>query len=320
MVHKHFKEIIKDDLHLSRKDLDDKHRVASLLVSYYYFHRKIDLERIHAKCPGQNVDLMMDSGVFTYRKQGADVDIDKYINFLNDGADYINSAVTLDYPHDAKSIMKNTYYIKERLDPRITLVPVVQTFIFNREETEQIMNDFDFICLGTYDGEHKSIMYSKEVQESLKVPYELNKKYNKILHGLGRTKFSWLDKNPVESSDSSSWARYIFTGNTTAWDARNKDVVNYADKGERFRLMAFEDYYCDRFNITTDEYDTLISHRHVLHAESFPHNAMCSLAYKLMEEEVRKKKPNYRCYLATSNSDNFKSVSKALDLFYNRKH
>jgi hypothetical protein len=267
---------------------------------------------------GQKVDLMMDSGVFTYRKKNIDISLDKYINFLNANVDYISSAVTMDYPHDPKEIIKNTEYIRERLDPKIELVPVIQSFIFNQEQIEYFLHNYNYICVGTFDGIHQSIMYTEEVDRSLDIIRQLNETYKKKLHLLGRTKASWLVKNNwLHTTDSSAFARYIFTGQTVIWDPIKKALMN-TKKEERFLIMRHAKYYENRFGITEEELHRCVAKKEVLIAEDYPHNAICALSYILMQEELRKTNPNLCMRLASSNASNFGAVNLATNLYFNR--
>jgi hypothetical protein len=349
-----------EDLLLNQKQLDEKYKIAHVLASYFYFPRRTSLEGIFRQYKNKNVNIMIDSGIFTFRKHveanGLDPDMDlymsQYIDFLNSNADIVNLAVTIDHPHDAESIIKNTDYIYDRLDKRITLVPVIQSFEFNEKQIEYTLEKYDFICLGTYDGKHKAIMYNDEVAESLKPIFKLNKKYNKILHGLGRTRVDWLENNPVDSSDSSAWARFIITGNTPMWDEKAKMVVNFP-KETRYKLLNYEDYYIKRFGkseieiveyfkekfnkdiselseqerltfeqkeefLTEKTFYDIIRNKDHLYSDTYPHQALCALAYICLQDEIRKTNPNYRLHYATSNINNFKAHNMALDLFYNR--
>lgn len=301
---------------------DAREKAAFILISYYYFSGKNAVRNVHNQFNNKKVHLMMDSGVFTYRKHGSDVSIDKYIDFLNNNADLIEYAVTLDYPHSAKEIIKNTDYIQERLDPKIKLVPVIQSFIFDKSESEYFLSNdqWPLVCLGTYNGKNSAIMYCQEVQNSLKPIYELNKKYKRILHGLGRTRLNWLLTNPVDSSDSSAWARYLITGNTVCWDPDTKNTISFAEKEHRFMLLQFAEYYEKRFNIAENDMADMVVNAKNLYADTYPHSVLCILTYILMQEEIRKKHPNYRQWQATSNAVNFRSMDQALDLYYNRNY
>jgi hypothetical protein len=302
---------------LSLQEIDDRDKNVYALGSWFYFNSRKAVKAIHDQFNDKKVNLMLDSGVFTFRKKNMTVSTDDYIKFLNNNADLIKYAVTMDYPHDADAIIKNTDYIQARLDPRITLVPVIQSFIFSEEQSEYFIKNWEFICVGTYNGKNKAIMYNKDVQDTLMPIYRLNKKYKKILHGLGRTRTKWLMHNPVQSSDSSGWARYIFTGNTVLWCPDKKDLAT-APQEHRGLLFKYEDYYRDRFGVDEDEFTYMLLHPHTLHADSYPHNMLCILAYLQMQEEVRKVNPNYRMFHATSNAKNFRALDKAADAFFNR--
>lgn len=301
----------------SADEEDEMEKLVYPLISYFYYPKRENIQAVHKQFQNKNVKLLMDSGVFTFRKKNQDVNIDTYIKFLNANADLISYAVTLDYPHDAKTIIKNTDYIQERLDPRVKLIPVIQTFIFDKDQIEYTLQNWDLICLGTYDGEHKSIMYNKPVQDTLEPIYELNQKYKKKLHGLGRTKTNWLMENPIWSTDSSGWARYIFTGQTMFWNQSINETVAYR-KDLKFKAYAHEAYYVKRFNIDPEDYRKMMNSTMTLHSHSYPHNMLCVLGYILQQERVREVNPWYRTFLATSNGSNFAFHNKAADIYFNR--
>jgi hypothetical protein len=161
-------------------------------------------------------------------------------------------------------------------------------------------------------------MYNEDVQETLQPIYEINKKYNKVLHGLGRTRTRWLQESHMSSSDSSAWARYIITGNTAIWDYQKKSTIHFK-KENKWRMYDYEKYYLSRFDISKEDFTSIIRNPKVLFSDTYPHDALCCLAYLLMQEEVRKKNPDFRTFFATSNSKNFAALNKAADLYYNRK-
>lgn len=298
-------------------EIEEEMKIVNPLISYYYFHRREQLDRIMAKFPNKYVNLMVDSGVFTGRKEGVELCIDTYIDYLNSNADIIKYAITMDFPNDQKSIIANTEYIQERLDERITLVPVIQSFAFDEHGIDYVLKNWDFICIGTYDGKNESIMYNAEVQKTLMPIYRANKKYNKFLHGLGRTKPAWLYRNPIQSTDSSSWARNIYSGTTSAFDSKTKEIVT-PSKTTRHKIFLYEDRYVKKFGLDKELFEYVLTHPETLHGETRIHTDLCCLGYLELQEEVRKNNPNYRFHYATTNPYNFDVLNRCADMYYNR--
>lgn len=170
--------------------------------------------------------LFIDSGAFSAHTVGKEVDIDKYIEFLNSLDDYICLAAELDkipgvfrQAKTSKQCLEapleswqNYLYMRERVKSPDKILPV-----FHQNE------DFDwllFMLETTFDGKH--IPYigvspandrsTKEKNEWFETVFRLigqSSNPNVKTHAFGMTSLPVLERYPFTSADSTSW---IMTG------------------------------------------------------------------------------------------------------------
>lgn len=170
--------------------------------------------------------LFIDSGAFSSHTVGKEVDVDRYINFLNSLDDYVYLAAQVDkIPGEFRKFKtrkqcleaplmswENYNYMRPRLKSPNKILPV-----FHQNE------DFDWLLImleTTFDGEH--IPYigvspandrsTKEKNEWFETVFRLigqSSNPDVKTHAFGMTSLPVLERYPFTSADSTSW---IMTG------------------------------------------------------------------------------------------------------------
>ena len=171
-------------------------------------------------------NLFIDSGAFSAHTVGKEVDIDKYIEFLNERDEFIHIVAELDKipgefgkPKTRKQCLEaplhswqNYVYMRERVKSPDKILPV-----FHQNE------DFDWLVTmleTTFDGKH--IPYigvspandrsTKEKNEWFEAVFRIigqSSNPNVKTHAFGMTSLPVLERYPFTSADSTSW---IMTG------------------------------------------------------------------------------------------------------------
>jgi 7-cyano-7-deazaguanine reductase len=219
--------------------------------------------------------LFIDSGAFSAHTLGKEVDIDKYIEYLNNLDEHIYIAAELDkIPgvfRQAKTrkqcleapliSWKNYLYIRERVKSPDKILP-----IFHQNE------DFDWLVNmleTTFDGKH--IPYigvspandrsTKEKNEWFETVFRLiaeSSNPNVYTHAFGMTSLSVLERYPFTSADSTSW---IMTGanggimtpyGTVIMSSKqldNPQHINYAPEEEQIQIQQL----CKKYGFNFEE-------------------------------------------------------------------
>lgn len=194
--------------------------------------------------------LLVDSGAFSVAHSGAVVDIDSYIEYINNNRQ-IENFIELDvipYPSltkqtalvSAQKSWENYLYMIERLDEPFKLLPV---FHFGEDLSffEQIVNyknsnnDFvPYICIGGRHGVSMDIQ--ERYFERLFSIIHTSANPEVKVHVLGMTVFSTLEKFPFYSADSTSYLlQAAYGGIQTSLGVINVSAKNKHNDNFRYR-------------------------------------------------------------------------------------
>lgn len=163
----------------------------NLLVAYPYFKRDI-YDYLLQQDPA-DFRLMVDSGAFTAWKQGSEVDLKAYCDFIKGlPPQWDVRAVQLDKMHDPEGTARN---LQTMLDAGVQNVMPVFTRGDKPENLEAMYSISDYILLGGVaqgEGNAAYVKWFSEVNQGRKV------------HWLGFVKMPFIQKYKPTSVDSSS--------------------------------------------------------------------------------------------------------------------
>ena len=200
-----------------------KQKALCRLYSYYNDQSAI-AKRFEENVPGK---FFIDSGAFTAWTRNAQIDVDKYIDFLNEHSDQITLAGqvdkiagSIDKPATAeeqleasKATWENYLYMYERLKkPQLLLYTfhIGESFDFLRQALEWRDKDgkpFEYMALGGTVG--KPVKLKKEWFTQCWEIIKNSSNPNVHVHAFGMTSLKLLQNYPFTSADSTSW---IMTG------------------------------------------------------------------------------------------------------------
>lgn len=166
------------------------------LMSYAY----VDDDQL-ALCQKYGVDLIMDSGAFTTKNLGREMDYDGYLSWLLEHADDVTFALSLDVIGDHEESRVNHQHALDVVGDAVKMVP---TFHFGSPvpELERLCEAHDLVCIGGGAGYVKS---PQLVTATLGEYHRIAARHGTRLHGLGMTGNRILLGHPWYSVDSTSW-------------------------------------------------------------------------------------------------------------------
>jgi hypothetical protein len=167
---------------------EKKWRVPALL-SYAYYNNTHTLKEW-----SDDLDFVIDSGAFTAKSCGKEIDIDEYVKFIKEklpkGIPYFN----LDVIGDSKATYNNYLYLKKKgLNP----IPVATNTKDILEQIEKYYKMTDFIGIGGIVGCENKKGFVKWVMN--------NGVKNRKCHWLGFCETDFIKFYKPVSCDSSSW-------------------------------------------------------------------------------------------------------------------
>lgn len=187
-----------------------------------YFYKAQTLKLLECKKSGAwSGKLLIDNGAYSFWKRGGELDINEYINFLNENNDYIDYAIALDkipgtygVPNkysdvidSANATYDNFIYMREHMLDKSKLLPV-----FHQDESFDYlykylsMEDVNYICIAPHGMGDKYKWYAdcfaiiKKLRPDIKV------------HCLGATLTATMKQFPFTSMDASTWVFACMSG------------------------------------------------------------------------------------------------------------
>jgi len=207
----------------------NKAKATKSLYSYFYLDKnnKKDLVQKYIEV---KKNIFLDSGGYSAKTQGVDINISEYADFILKYKDKITTYANLDVIGNAEATMKNQRYLESRgLNP----LPVFH-YGEKKEVLEQLCKEYKYIAIG---GLVPIARQKEKLFNFLSECFSITKDKVKV-HGFGMTGVETLKKYPFYSVDSTSWLggsmrAEIYTFNKR-WLAR---VINNAEQ-----WMIFEKY------------------------------------------------------------------------------
>lgn len=201
--------------------------------------------------PENTTKLFIDSGAFTAHTKGTTIDVDKYIEFLNEIDDYVTIFAQVDHIPGLRGREKtiqeqleapqksweNYLYMVDKVKSPKKLIPVFhqgEDFKWLKTMTEYTYPNGEYIdYIGiSCNKELSSKEWNFWFQECFKV-IKSSKNPNVKTHAFGMTSYKVLEQFPFTSSDSTTWVRsaafgsILMNGKTIYCSDRNKDRPDY---------------------------------------------------------------------------------------------
>ena len=213
--------------------------------------------------------FMIDSGAFTAHTRGVEIDIDKYIEWLNERDEYIDYFIVLDkipgrwgepkthqdIVEGAEKSWENYMYMRERVKSPQKLLPV-----FHQEEDIKWLKKYlefepkiPYICLGgnkEYPREERQAWYSQCFQT---ITSSSNPDVK--VHCLGSGTFTDVELYPFTSMDSTTWVHASKSGEVRTPMGTFNVSVKVNKKHIKYNQPAY-DYVktlCEEFGLSIEK-------------------------------------------------------------------
>ena len=208
----------------SLRELDAEH----FLASFY------SIKKWHFT-PEEKV--LLDSGGFTARTKGVDINVHEYCDFINKNE--VKLAINLD-TNDVDETLKNQEIIEKETDAYIMPVYHLSDCISKDYKglLDDFINNYPYICIGGMAGGR-----NKKTQVKRFLDYVFSKTKDKTkVHGLGLTGEKFTETYPLYSIDSTSWLSFQIFGQSRV--VKNKLLVKFHNKETHYsERNAFEIKY-----------------------------------------------------------------------------
>lgn len=201
------------------------------LLSYINDRSAIDTWCKYAKQTNQNKGkLFIDSGAFTAWTKGAEINVDEYIDWLNERSEYIyvfgqidsipgnikTGATASQVKEAAQKTWENYLYMRPKLknpDGLLYTFHVGEPYEYLKqamEWTDENGQHIKYIALGGMVGKPGNVR-----KEFLDLCFDIissSSNPNVKVHAFGMTSLNLLQQYPIESADSTGWIMTAVTG------------------------------------------------------------------------------------------------------------
>jgi hypothetical protein len=199
--------------------------VRNILMSFYWHKDDSSLKQEKEK----GFNIFLDSGGYSARKQGINVDIKEYGKFLEENKDYIFTAANLDVM-DTNKAQENQKYLEQFYQ----VLPVYHFSEYaekNEDLLKQFCEKYKYIAIGGIAGMNPD---RKLLSNYLNFSFRTIMKYKGLkVHGFGITALQYLKNYPFYSVDSTSWLIGGKFGTILKWELnsfKNAKNIHYSDK------------------------------------------------------------------------------------------
>lgn len=189
--------------------------------------------------------IFVDSGGYSARKNGVDIDIQAYGKFLADNKDDIFVAANLDV-YDLDQAHKN----QTTLEQYFPVIPVYHMSEYNggkRDLLEEMCKQYKYIAIGGVAG---GAIDKQMITNFFNFCFKIGLKHKTKFHGFGITSPGYLRDYPWYSVDSTTWMAGSRYGQMMVWrsgDYSMQTNIHYSDKEEymrhNFDKEGVEDYW-----------------------------------------------------------------------------
>jgi len=237
---------------------------------------------------------MVDSGAFTVRNKKGQVDIHRYIEFLQKFKDYIYIYVNLDVIGDARKTLRNQEIMESKgLSP----LPVFHHGE-NFKYLENYVEKYPYVGLGQYP----KIDWLNQCWEIIR-PDGKNPRCK--VHALGMTEHYILKKYPWASADSYTWGKTTRYGSILVPRMRG-DKYDYSDPPHKFHVSNGKPLKRDKTDPHKLHPNKKISKEDLLYIQKF----LDHINQEMREgKKVERKENRFRLFLVTDPANKTHSES-----------
>ena len=242
-------------------------KLGGNVLKSYVNDRKTIERFFRYKKEGWTGKLLIDSGAFTVHRKGGELDLDSYIQWINDNDEYIDYAIEIDHipgkwgqPRTREEVLmapkisyENYLYMRKRLKSPNKLLPVFHQY----ESFDWLVKlletpGCEYICLSG-----NKELTNKQREDWYEKCYSYIRRINpKVkIHCLGSATLQNVEKFPFTSMDATSWIMtganggiltdkgVVYVGNTSALNEQEVQAVNEMLQKYNYTLKeAQEDY------------------------------------------------------------------------------
>lgn len=225
----------------------------NFLCSFFYSKDSTvirNLKEINKDCC-----IFLDSGGYSARKNGVDIDVDNYKSFLERYKEYLFTAANLDV--NSLDIQLENQKILEEVFPVLPVYHYKEYAEGNRKLFEDYCDKYPYVAIGGVAG----VGVPKEAEVNFfNFVFKVSVPKKVKLHGFGITKITSLKQYPWYSCDSTSWLSGGMFGTMKVWDSQKFEFfsdIHYKEKEgmleHNIDIEATEDY-CKRLAHNVKEF------------------------------------------------------------------
>jgi len=203
----------------------------STLLSFYAIMNKSDhFSKNNEKYYSKFKNVFLDSGAFSAATIGVNINVNDYINYLKNNAQYLTIYACLDVIGNAEATSMQQLYMESQ---GVTPLPVFHlSQNTNYESFDKMCEKYDYIALGGVAKMTRDVIrLTKHFDKIFTIIGKHLKQGRKIkTHGFGVTSQWLLEKYPFYSVDSTSWIAGQQYGNIYYWKNKKLRSIHYSDK------------------------------------------------------------------------------------------
>jgi len=207
-------------------DILSEEKVKKLLFSFYWIRGDIDLEKMKQ----EGIDIFIDSGGYSARKQGKNIDVKKYGKFLERNKEFITTAANLDVMK-LEEAQENQKYL-ETVFPILPVYHVKEYLEGKKSLFEEWCQKYPYLAVGGIAGVSLSDV---ELKNFLNFCFRTALKYKTKIHGFGINSPDLVLRYPFYSVDSTVWLKGGQFGTVIKWENyKLKSSIHCSDE-ERYK-------------------------------------------------------------------------------------
>lgn len=166
----------------------------------------------------KDLDLLIDSGAFTAFTIGKKIDLVEYADNLNRYGKRASAAFNLDVIGDWRASAKNYERLRSRVDNEVNILPVWHT-ASPVTELHRLCREHNYVGIG---GAVEHASTPKRLMPALIRAHLVAREHGTLLHGLGVTGATTLNRLPWHTADSSTWQEGHRYGHSRLADRNGK--------------------------------------------------------------------------------------------------